>query len=275
MVPTLADLWNINTGGRAVIAAQGSLYYAPAALAGHGACMSNARPVIMAAYSQTTGGWVTNPNCFRLPAYLASMSAQRVWESAGGVWLGHDIRSFSEVRRTSLFARFEIDALTALIEHEPFGADDVADLLLVNLKTPDFVGHKYGPDSPELAETMAELDRQIGRALAAVEAKVGKGRYLVVITADHGMPAEPPRGGRITEPELTTLINHRFDPGEQRLVQLYESSNGQIFIDRSRLGELGVTLKDVAAFLEQQPFMYVAFTEDEVRAQASAALQAR
>ena len=57
-------------------------------------------------------------------------------------------------------------------------------------------------------------------------------------------------------------------------MQLYEPSNGQIFIDRVRLSELGVSLKDVAAFLEQQPFMYVAFTEDEVRAQASAALQA-
>ena len=98
MVPTLADLWNINTGGRAVIAAQGSLYYAPAALAGHGACMSNARPVIMAAYSQTTGGWVTNPDCFRLPAYLASMSAQK---RVGECWRRVAGTRHSELQRGS------------------------------------------------------------------------------------------------------------------------------------------------------------------------------
>jgi DNA-binding transcriptional MerR regulator len=74
---------------------------------------------------------------------------------------------------------------------------------------------------------------------------------------------------------VTDLINRRFDSAEQRLVQLYEPSNGQIFIDRLRLAELGVSLKDVASFLEEQPFMYAAFTEDEVRAHSGEALPTR
>lgn len=271
MVPTLADLWNLETAGRAVIAAQGSLYYAPAGLAGHGACMSNGRKVIMSAYSTSTGVWVTNTDCFRLPEYLAGLNSKTVWESVGGRWSGHAITGPSEVRRSAIFARFEADALLAIIRNEPFGADDVTDLLLANFKTPDFVGHKFGPDSPELAETLAVLDQQLARILEALDAKVGRDRYVVVITADHGMPAEPPGGGRVFADDVSAAINARFDPIERRVVQLYEESNGQIYLDRSRLKALGFDLDDVARFLEQQSYIAAAFTEDEVRAAASPA----
>jgi predicted AlkP superfamily pyrophosphatase or phosphodiesterase len=269
MVPTLADLWNLETAGRAVIAAQGSLYYAPAGLAGHGACMSNGRKVIMSAYSTSTGGWVTNPDCFRLPEYLAAANARTVWEGAGGRWWAHDITGPTEVRRSAIFARFEAEALLAVIRNEPFGADDVTDLLLANFKTPDFVGHKFGPDSPELAETLAVLDAQLARILEALDARIGKDRYVVVITADHGMPPEPPRGGRVFAEDVTAALNARFDPLEKRVVQLFEESNGQIYLDRSRLRALGFGLADVAGFLEEQPYIAAAFTEDDVRAAAS------
>lgn len=275
MVPTLADLWSLESGGRAVIAAQGSLYYAPAGLAGHGACMANGRPVIMAAYSTATGGWVSNKDCFRLPEYLLAMNARSVWEGMEGRWLGHDVTGPTQVRRSSTFARFEVEALLAILRNEPFGADDVADLLLVNLKTPDFVGHKYGPDSSEIAETLAVLDRELARVFEALDAKVGKDRYVTVVTADHGMPPEPAKGERIFSFEIESLINGRFDPAEKRVVQLYEESNAQIFLDRTRLGALGFELADVARFLEDQPFIAAAFTETEVRAAASASAAAR
>ena len=51
------------------------------------------------------------------------------------------------VRYSALFPAFEADAMTAMIEREPVGEDNVADLILLNYKGADFVGHKYGPDS--------------------------------------------------------------------------------------------------------------------------------
>ena len=95
------------------------------------------------------------------------------------------------VSRSALFPKFEADALVAMIENEPVGMDELTDLLLVNLKAPDFVGHQYGPDSPEMRETLAEQDRQLARILEALEKKAGANRAVVVITADHGMPPEP------------------------------------------------------------------------------------
>ena len=45
----------------------------------------------------------------------------------------------------------------------------------------------------------------------------------------------------------------------------FEPENLQIFIDEDRLSKLGLTLADLASFLRSQPFLFSAFTNDEVR----------
>jgi hypothetical protein len=56
----------------------------------------------------------------------------------------------------------------------------------------------------------------------------------------------------------------------KQLVTGYEPENGQIFVDEDRLLHLGLTLDDLARFLENQPFLYVVFTSDDVRRAAGA-----
>jgi hypothetical protein len=273
MALNLADVWNLHTRGRAVIVAQGSSVPAAVGLAGHGACLFGARPIRMASYSRQSGGWTSNDACYILPEYVKQRNAREVWERAGGRWMGHDITNADAVRRTSLFARFEADTLLSMIDGEAVGADDVADLVLVNLKTPDFVAHQYGPDSPELRETLAELDRQFGRLLEAIERKA-PGRYLIALTADHGMPGEPSgTAARVYTEDIIRLVHNRFDP-EGKLVLHYENENSQLAIDVDRLTVLKHTPEDVARLLEQQPFVFAAFTEDEVR-RAAMSLPAR
>jgi hypothetical protein len=274
MALTLSDAWNLHTGGRAVIVAQGSSVPAAVGLAGHGACLFGARPVRLASYSRQSGAWTSNEACYVLPGYVKERHPREVWESAGGVWMGHDIATPDTVRRSSLFARFEMDTLLSMIEGEGVGADDVTDLVLVNLKTPDFVAHAYGPDSPELRETLAELDRQVARLLEVLEQKA-KGRHLVAITADHGMPVEPTgKALRVHTEDVVKLLHDRFDP-EGRLVLHYEPENNQIAIDTDRLGEVKHTLEEIARLLEQQPFVFAAFTEEEVRRALPAGMRPR
>src|SRR6266436_2731916 len=180
MTLTLADIWQLETAGRAVILAQGSIDRAATPLAGHGTCQLNGTPVVLASYDRQTGAWATNPDCFLLPAYLKDRNARTLWQ-ASGEWMGHRIDSTSAVRYSALFPAFEADALIAMIEHEPVGEDDVADLILLNYKCADFVGHKYGPDSDELRVTLGEMDRHLARMLSALEAKVGV-NYLLAVT---------------------------------------------------------------------------------------------
>ena len=157
-----------------------------------------------------------------------------------------------------------------MIETQPVGQDEVADLLLLNFKGADYVGHKHGPDSAELAATLQEVDRQLARILAAVEAKVGPD-FLLAVTADHGMPSEP-TGDRRRHfaTDIANMLNVRFDPEKKALVPYYEPENSQIFVDLERLGALTLTLDDLAGFLKQQSFLDSVFTEDEVRRAAAA-----
>ena len=269
MALTLADVWQMETAGRAIILAQGSIDRAATPLAGHGACQLNGTPVVLASYDQETGNWTTNPNCFRLPAYLKDRNAKTLWP-ASGEWMGHKIDSTQAVRYSALFPAFEADAMAAMMEREPLGEDKVPDLILMNYKGADFVGHKYGPDSDELRVTLGEMDRQLKRMLSVLEAKVGND-YLLAVTADHGMPPEPSSPDRRhVAPTIVDLLHEKFDPEAKQLITSFEPENSQIFVDEDRLSSLGLTLRDLAHFLESQPFLFAVFTNEDVRSAANA-----
>ena len=259
---TLADVWQRATAGRAVILAQGSIDRAATPLAGHGACLQDGTPVVLASYDQQTGAWHSNPACYRLPDYLKDVNASTLW-TAGPEWMGHRIDSTAAVRYSALFPAFEANATIAMIEHEPLGEDSIADLMLLNYKCADFVGHKYGPESEELRVTLAAIDRQVARVLGALEARVGKD-YLLAVSADHGMPSLPPSPGhRHFVTTIADLLHEKFDP-ERKLVMSFEAENCQVYIDEDRLSKLGLTLRDLARFLESPPYMFAVFTNDEV-----------
>ena len=272
MALTLADSWNLVTNGTAVIIGQGGAIRATAGLVGRGACLVGGKKVVAASYGGDDGGWETNSDCYTMSAALKSFVGRTVWEGAGGTWMGHDIASASKFRYSSLFQKFEGEALFAVVNESAVGADDVTDMVMVNMKGPDYTAHAYGPESAEIKETLAELDRQITAYLALIDRKAGPGRSVAVITADHGMPGEPLPGRRHYPDQIIPLINQRFDR-EAKIVQYYDDpSSNQMYIDTARLQSLGFTLKDVATMLEALDFLEAAFTEDEVRA-AQAALR--
>jgi len=269
MALTLADVWQLATAGRAIVLAQGSIDRAATPLAGHGACQPNGAPVVLVSYDEETGVWRSNPDCYRLPVYLKGRNASTLW-AMESEWLGHKIDSPAAVRRSALFPAFEADAMTAMIEREPLGSDGVADLILMNSKGADFVGHRYGPDSNELRLTLGEMDRHLARMLSALEAKVG-GDYLLAVTADHGMPSEPPSPDRRHfATSIVDLLHDKFDPEGKQLITSFEPENAQMFVDEDRLLHLGLTLGDLARFLETQPFVFAVFTQDDVRQAADA-----
>ena len=153
------------------------------------------------------------------------------------------------------------------MEQAPLGADDITDLVLINMKGPDYTGHAYGPDSPEIQATLNELDRQMTRLLELLDRKAGPGQSVVVVTADHGMPPAPRDGRRVYPDEIVAAIHARFDPEAKAIVKYYEdAANNEIFIDTARLASRGFSLKDVAAHLLALPYFTAIFTEDEVRA---------
>lgn len=270
MALTLADVWNLATDGRAIIIGQGGAIRATAGLVGRGGCLVNGRKVLAASYTTRDAGWETNPACYVMSEALGALNGRRYWEEAGGTWMGHDIANPGRFRSSSLFQRFELDAVAAVLAHEPIGQDAVTDLVFVNLKGPDYVSHAYGPASAELRETLAELDRQLNRVLGILQTKSGANGLVVAVTADHGMPSAPSGSSRrMTIQEIAAALDQRFAAGGASIIQFFgDPANAQVHLDSARLEALGVPLTEVAAFLESQ-FFLAAFTEDQVRAAAS------
>jgi predicted AlkP superfamily pyrophosphatase or phosphodiesterase len=266
MALTLADDWNLATDGKAVIIGQGGAIRAVAGLVGRGACLISGRKILAASYGGADGGWETNPTCYTMPDALKPLTGRRVWEAAGGTWMGHDISSAQKFRASALFQKYEAEALMSVVDASSAGADDVTDLIFVNMKGPDYTSHAYGPDSPEQAATLAELDRQITAYLALMDKKAGAGRYVVAITADHGQPVEPPAGGRVYLDDVKAQLTKRFAAAVPFINYYDDAANNQLHLDTAKLQAAGISLKDVAAYLESLEVFAAAFTEDEVRA---------
>lgn len=82
-------------------------------------------------------------------------------------------------------------AAQAMVEGMQLGADDVPDLLCVSFSSTDLVGHYFGPDSVEARDALLRLDRELATFFAFLDAKVGKDRWAMFVTADHGVGMTP------------------------------------------------------------------------------------
>lgn len=71
------------------------------------------------------------------------------------------------------------------------GQRGAIDLLGVGFSSLDCVGHDFGPDSAEVHDTVRRLDRTLGALFGALDTLVGRDRYLVALSADHGVSPIP------------------------------------------------------------------------------------
>src|SRR4029453_5843140 len=101
MALTLSDGWELKTGGKGRVIAQGSSVPASVDLAGHGACQVGGARVVHAGYDELSGLWKTDAACFLLPGELAAFDAHTLWP-ADGQWMGHKIDTPTDVRRSGL-----------------------------------------------------------------------------------------------------------------------------------------------------------------------------
>lgn len=83
----------------------------------------------------------------------------------------------------TLTARFA----QAAVEGYQLGTGQETDFLTVNFASSDYIGHKFGPDSIEVEDSYLRLDQDLATFLTFLDNKVGRGNYLIFLTADHGV----------------------------------------------------------------------------------------
>src|ERR1700676_2728107 len=65
------------------------------------------------------------------------------------------------------------------------------DFLSVSFSSVDYVGHSFGPRSWEVQDELARLDRDLAEFLTHLDKTVGRGKYVVAFSSDHGVAPVP------------------------------------------------------------------------------------
>ena len=100
--------------------------------------------------------------------------------------------SFYElVGSTPLANDYEFEFARELITYEKLGNGPATDLLIISLSANDILGHKVGPDSPELRAMALAMDRQLAGFFDFLGHQIGLANIWIALSADHGIAPLP------------------------------------------------------------------------------------
>jgi predicted AlkP superfamily pyrophosphatase or phosphodiesterase len=194
---------------------------------------------------------------------------------------GETVRRFAS---TPFLDDMTLELARLLIEHERLGADASPDLLAIGLSASDYIGHLYGPESAEALDALKRLDASLGEFLSFLEERIGEGRTLVALTADHGVLPLPEwmaetgrsqcsvEGGRIGLRRFGLRffwhVHWKFSPLFSMPGKLVRVEGSQLRVNRglARSGEIDVAavISDTEAWLEAQAGIREVWTRQEL-----------
>jgi arylsulfatase A-like enzyme len=252
-VPTLAERWDEAQDNRALV---GMVGYEPwhLGMIGRGAEASAGDKDDAAWLETETNEWITNPDHYRLPPALAATGGleqdiARLDAADGeknGAWLDQEILDDPDrVEETPAFIVYHTRAMLHMIRSEGYGKDSITDLLFTNYKQIDRVGHYFNMASEEVHDSVIETDRRLGLLVDFLNEEVGRGRWAVVVTADHGQQpdAEAIDGYGINPKEILADVNREFGP----IVRAVWPT--EVFLLDEVMEEREVSVEEVARFL--------------------------
>ncbi len=168
----------------------------------------------------------------------------------------------------------------ALIEAERLGVDDVPDLLMLSCSSADYIGHAYGPFSHEVEDYYLRLDEYLGQLFAYLDEHVGKDRYVVALTADHGALPLPEEARLRGHHSARRVVMSEYQAQSRAAIAGALTRLGLPAATLLHLGEDGVWLDvklaaankvdpsrlrgDVAMAMRKLEFVADAFTADEL-----------
>jgi arylsulfatase A-like enzyme len=98
---------------------------------------------------------------------------------------------YDRLRRIPAGNTFTKDFALAALQGEQMGKDSVTDFLCLSFSCTDYVGHQFGTQAIETEDTYIRLDRDLNDLFNFLDKNIGKGNYLLFLTADHGAVENP------------------------------------------------------------------------------------
>jgi len=230
-----------------------------------------------------SGNFISSTYYFsELPGWVRDFNASHPADKyASQDWLGHKMPAAAgsqlyDAIDTSPFGDEVLQSLALrTLAAENLGGGPKTDLLAVSYSSVDYVGHRHGPDSPEIHDMVKRLDKLIGALIDAAEARAGRGSVLVAFTADHGATPVPEvnqkrkmPGGRIVwntyRAAAEKALNDKFGAGQW----ISFSSDGVIYLRPDPIPGKKLDMADVqrvaADAIRAQPHIARVYTRTQL-----------
>jgi len=279
MSDTLGDELKLATGGNArvfSISLKDRAAVLPAGFAGDGAYWIEPQSgtwITSTYYRTDLPEWVRNFN----GSHRAQKYWNREWKDAAGKVLGSTAprngkdgkpAGFYEVVGATPFANeYQFEFAKELVLYEKLGSGPATDLLAISLSANDILGHRVGPDAPEMRSMALELDRQLAGFITFLGHQVGLANIWMALSADHGIAPLPEFAKSLRLPaanldsralreEVNSLLSKKYDKKADYVLELdYPLAwlNDEAFVAAggSEIGselEVGEALKQVVGF---------------------------
>jgi predicted AlkP superfamily pyrophosphatase or phosphodiesterase len=195
---------------------------------------------------------------FRFPAYVNDLPPLSAYTEAvdradgalDGKWRDNSIEQFEQGWATPARIPYQERMVEEVIAREGFGADDVPDLLFINFKAIDHVSHIWSVNSPEMQDTLRWQDAALGDFVRFLDRQVGRGNYVLVLTADHGAQFDPKVSGafQVTPRELQADLEAAFPSATDRPV-FAAVRTSQVYLNEQAMRASGYTVEQIARWL--------------------------
>jgi hypothetical protein len=269
ILPTLADLYDRTMNNKPVVGALASLS-AHIMMIGHGSEWNGGDKDIAVAREKegaSTGGndsavnWNLTSGMapfYEMPRYVNSLPTidgfnqelDALDGARDGMWRDNSIEQFNNGFDTPARTPFQTQLFEKVISEEGFGADDVPDLLYLNYKAIDVIGHAFSANGIEMSDALRIQDQALKVLIDFLNETVGKGQWVMALTADHGTNLNPAVSGafQIDTGSIEDLLNQRFDDGDNvPLIEKFRTT--EFWLNEDELAQSGSDLVDVSNFL--------------------------
>ena len=157
----------------------------------------------------------------------------------------------------------------AALTNENLGKGKNTDMLCISVSPTDIISHIYGTRRPEVKAAYLQLDKELAQFFNFLDEHIGKGNYLLFLTADHGGAHNPnemkakriPAGGYDTDAVVKNLNAHLQQTfGVDSLVNWYYAY--YLHLNHTKIAKANLDLQKVKTeavnFLKQDPqFIFV------------------
>ncbi|MBI4424083.1 MAG: alkaline phosphatase family protein [Elusimicrobia bacterium] len=238
------------------------------------------RPDAAVWYDRKTGRLATSRYYGALPEWAAAVESKRRiderYAREGGTG-APTAAYYRELVYSSFSDSLIVEAAQRSVTALELGSDETPDLLALSLSANDYIGHRHGPDGPEIHDSILAVDAALGGLLEFLDRRVG--RYALILTGDHGVarrvdhPQARAAGARALrldllpdalDAELRMRLDMRKDSG--RLV--LDVLGPHVYLDRRAAARWGVDHRRLASeaveALVARPEVAAAYAADDV-----------